>query len=180
MEKTITWIMEVTQVYPQNGALAYEIRGAPWDLAWYEAGRQPAESAIIQVGPNQFYNVTIESFRQLLDGSASPADVVGINDMFLQIPLVTGKRLCEAASVIAPENTDCWVVDGESQVQLPGVKGIEPGSTYMEYSISKVTRPDHAGIGFVPGVGITRYLYVHHGSVSECDLKLVEFNPGTK
>jgi len=40
--------------------------------------------------------------------------------------------------------------------------------------------PDHTIIDFVPGIGITGYSYIHHGTVSEVKVKLVDFRVGGK
>ena len=31
---------------------------------------------------------------------------------------------------------------------------------------------------FVPGIGITRYVFSHHGTVAEADVRLIEFRRG--
>ena len=36
------------------------------------------------------------------------------------------------------------------------------------------TNPEHEIVTFVPGVGITAYVYAHHGTVSEVNVRLVE------
>jgi hypothetical protein len=69
----------------------------------------------------------------------------------------------------------CWNVLEEKQVAL-NVKGIDTGHTMTEFTIMQYTGPDHSIFSFVPGVGITRYQYVHHGTVSEVDVQLVEFH----
>jgi hypothetical protein len=48
-----------------------------------------------------------------------------------------------------------------------------------QYQLVYRTLPDHQIIEFAPNIGITRYTYVHHGTVSETDLKLIEFHLGT-
>jgi len=39
--------------------------------------------------------------------------------------------------------------------------------------------PGYEIIEFVPGVGITRYTFFHHGTVSETDLRLIEYHKGS-
>ena len=56
---------------------------------------------------------------------------------------------------------------------------ITPSTEKMsQFLLSFRTRPDHTIIEFVPGIGITRYVYVHHGTVAEADVKLIEYYPG--
>jgi hypothetical protein len=42
-EKEIIWKMEVKKVFQRSGVIGYEMLGAPWDLAWYEEGKEPSE-----------------------------------------------------------------------------------------------------------------------------------------
>jgi hypothetical protein len=37
--------------------------------------------------------------------------------------------------------------------------------------------PDHHFLDIVPGLGITRYLYGHHGTVAESEVKLISVRP---
>jgi hypothetical protein len=36
------------------------------------------------------------------------------------------------------------------------------------------TNPDHVIVDFVPKLGVVRYVYEHHGTVSSVDVKLVK------
>jgi hypothetical protein len=71
----------------------------------------------------------------------------------------------------------CWNVLEKEQVELD-VRGIDVERTMTEFMIAQYTLPDHTIFSFIPGIGITRYQYVHHGTDSEVDVHLVEFHPG--
>jgi hypothetical protein len=57
---------------------------------------------------------------------------------------------------------------------ISGVRAVE----HEEYSLEFRTNPDDTEFSFVPGIGITKYNYHHHGTVADTELRLVEFHPG--
>jgi hypothetical protein len=175
-EKEIMWKMEVERVYQRNGVVGYEMLGAPWDLAWYEEGKEPSEYGIIQSG-GKFYRTSIESVWRILDESDILSALVDEDEIFLEVPLIIGKKFCETDSIARADMMYCWNVLEKKQVEF-NVKGIDAERTMTEFTIAQYTGPDHTIFSFVPGVGITRYQYVHHGTVSEADVRLVEFHLG--
>lgn len=56
------------------------------------------------------------------------------------------------------------------------VKGISPSEELTSYEFSMRSIGDHQFATYTIGVGLTSYVYGHHGSVSEVDMKLVEFH----
>jgi hypothetical protein len=173
-ENEITWKMEVKQVIQRNGVIGYEMQGAPWDLAWYEDGKEPSEYGIIQTG-GKFYQTPIETIQRLTDESDVLLGLVNEDQIFLEIPLIAGKKFCNTDSIARPDTMYCWNVLEEKQVEL-NVKGIDAEGTITEFTIARNTGPDYTLFSFVPRVGISRYQYIHHGTVSEADVRLVEFH----
>lgn len=173
VEEEIIWKMEVEKVFQRNDVFGYEMLGAPWDLAWYEEGKQPSEYGIIQSG-GKFFRTSVDSVWRLWDESDALIALVDENQIFLEVPLTTGMKFCDTNSITRPDMMYCWNVLEEKQVELQ-VKGVDPERTMTEFTFAQYTGPDHSILSFVPGVGITRYRYVHHGTVSEVDVRLVEF-----
>lgn len=58
---------------------------------------------------------------------------------------------------------------------LKNIKGRQSEKEGVKYLLARRTGPDHTFIEFMPGVGILRYTYGHHGTGAEADLRLVEF-----
>jgi hypothetical protein len=178
-EKEITWKMEVDRVLQRNAITGYKMVGAPWDLAWYEEGKTPSNYAIIQAG-GRFYKTSVEAFWRLLNEDDYLRSLVDENNLILDIPLMVGKKFCDTLSIARPDGMYCWTVFDVNPFAALGVTGVDPSSTLPEYTIGNQTMPDHSRIYFVPGVGITGYEYGHHGTVSEADVRLSEYHPGTK
>lgn len=177
IEQEITWKMEVERVFQRNAIIGYEMAGAPWDLAWYEAGKEPSQYGIIQAG-GQFYRVPIETVIRLMNEQDNLFGLVNENSLFLDIPLTGGKKFCDSISITRPDNMYCWNV-GEPKPFDPGkIKSIDPSRQLWEYPVFIGTMPDSSMMYFVPGVGITGYSYIHHGTVSEVDVRLIEYHPG--
>lgn len=177
IEEEIIWKMEVDRVFQRNTVVGYEMIGAPWDLAWYEAGKEPSRYGIIQAG-GQFYRVPVETVIRLMNEEDNLFGLVDQNDLLLDAPLTSGKKFCDTISITRPDNMYCWNV-GEPVVFDPGnIKGIDVASQLWEYPIVNGTMPDASRMCFVPGIGISCYSYVHHGTVSEVDVHLTEYYPG--
>jgi len=176
-EKEITWKMEVRRVIPRNDIVGYEMLGAPWDLAWYEEGQVPNEYGIIQAGGN-FYRTSLDTVRRLLDEKDSLKDLVGEYDIFLDVPLIQGKKFCDLDSLIGANGMYCWVVGDVSPENISNIKDIASSDAVSEFSIYNRTNPDHSIIKFIPGVGISGYEYHHHGTISDVEVRLIEYHSG--
>ena len=181
-EKTIQWKMEVVDVVPavhDNGVVAYVMKGHPGDLAWYEEGKQPSDYLIIQSGQSRFYEARIDVLPRLSDEDDDLYGLVEEDQLFLDIPLVPRKKFCEAEFITLYNGGYCWIVGEGKRIEPGDIKGIDTFEELTEYGIWKGTRPDHVGFGFIPRVGISRFFYNHHGTISQADVRLVEFHPGS-
>lgn len=176
-EEEITWKMEVKQALQRNDIVGYEMLGAPWDLAWYEAGKAQSQYGIIQVG-GRFYKVSLEAVLRLANAGDDLSNLVNENEIFLDTPLASGKKFCDPASLTRSDNMYCWNV-GEARSFDPGnIKEVDASKELWEYPIVNQTMPDVSMIYFVPGLGISHYSYHHNGTVSEVDVHLIEYFPG--
>ena len=72
------------------------------------------------------------------------------------------------------DNMYCWAAE-KVKLHLNGVKGVSPQKEFTGFELAMRALTDHQFVTFVPGIGITAYIYGHHGTVSEGDVKLVEF-----
>ena len=70
-------------------------------------------------------------------------------------------------------------VQSAMKIKLNDIKGLSSHPTTTEYELRFYTNPDHEIVKFADGVGITGFQYVHHGTISETNLRLIEFHKGT-
>jgi hypothetical protein len=66
-----------------------------------------------------------------------------------------------------------WVLESKDGVNINDIKGITQGQ-YLKYAFGERTISGVSIIDFVPGIGVIAYKYVHNGSISEIDMKLIE------
>jgi hypothetical protein len=177
VEKEIRWKMEVVRVTQRNNIAGYEMLGAPWDLAWYEEGKEPSEYGIIQAG-GKFYRTSIDTVRRLSDEDDLLLALVEEGEIFLDIPLLSGKKFCDTDSLTRADGLYCWVVGEANQADTTGINGINSENKFLAYPISYRTTPDNSMFEFIPEIGISHYTYGHHGTVSEVDVRLIEYHSG--
>ena len=97
------------------------------------------------------------------------------DSIILVWPLSQGQKYCDADGMARPDHFYCWVVSSFRRNWSSGVVGVEHGN-HDEFVLEYWTNPDNVQFAFVPGVGITKYAYHHHGTVADTELQLVEFH----
>ena len=178
--KTITWKMEVTDTIQREGVTAALVNGFVSDLAWYEPGKQPALSLLVETGSNIYVIESAqvpEARKRLRDPNDLLQKLVTADDLLLSFPLERGKKFCDAEVITRTDNMYCWIVEEEGPAILGSIQGAPAQPSARQFQITQRTYPDHQFLTFVPGIGITRYQYAHHGTPSEADVELVEFHP---
>ncbi len=181
-ERAVTWQMRITDLFTRGQVIAAVLKGHPADLAHFESGKEQGDYLIVRVGPGAYYLLRHtrgqEALRRLRDENDLLHGLVRGEEIFLDTPLTPGKIFGDAAQITRQDGSYCWTVESTRPAELEGIKGISSSDRRAEYHLVFRTRPDHEEIDFVPGIGITRYTYGHHGTVSETDVKLVEFRRG--
>jgi hypothetical protein len=181
-ERQVTWTTQVKRVTRRQHLIAAVINGFPSDLNWSDGHPQPNDSLLLASDDGGYY---VRPFGDVKDGvkrlenpSDSLQDLIDPDDLFLQLPLAKGKKFCGDTEQMAREDDEyCWVVSSVDRISLLKVKGLEP-KQYEVYEVSFRTNPDDTKLQFLPGVGLIRYQYHHHGTVAETDMELVAFHSG--
>lgn len=176
--ESLEWMMEVIDVIDRGDVVGYRMLGHPGDLAWYEIGKKPSEYAIIRAGSGSYYMSDLDSLERLKDQNDILGFLVSEDQILLDTPLSPGKRFCGEEYITNPYGDYCWVVGSQEKVILDKLLGEGRSEQISGFSIRYLTNPDHTIITFVPGVGITNYVYSHHGVLSEVDLQLSEYSIG--
>lgn len=180
LEKEITWKMEVLETVQRGHINASFIKGHPSDLAWYDEDLKPGEYLIVNVGSSKYYLLEQpragEALKRLRDMDDFLGDLVSEQELFLELPLKKGDVFGEAAQITRPDMFYFWFVESVDSVRPESVKGVDPEKDHKRYTLTFQSAPDHQIVKFIPNVGISSYTYVHHGTVSEAYLKLIEFN----
>jgi hypothetical protein len=177
MDEHLTWKMEVVDTIQREQVKGYLIKGHPRDLAWYEPDKERGTYVVVQVG-SKYYESREKTWERLKDENDLLIDLVDEGQIFLDLPLWSGKFFGETAQLTRPGISYRWFVSEEQSVYLTDIKGVPSLEQRLQYTLAFRTLPDHIIIEFVPGIGITHYEYGHHGTVSNVNVRLVEYYPG--
>ncbi|MGO8926237.1 MAG: hypothetical protein ACLQU3_05020 [Limisphaerales bacterium] len=175
LSTNIHWVMEVVDVIEKGAVRASVVRGLPDELAWYEPNRKPGFSVLLGV-TNHVYRIPAASEK---DGEKlakrlthEPDRLPSCAEEWLVLPLAKGKRW--AGDSDREDNNYCWYVQGKKKrnVRVDGYAATHPAAVW---TLIYRTNPDHQIVDLVEGLGITRYVFVHHGTVASADVRLVSF-----
>jgi hypothetical protein len=180
--KKVTWRTEVADVIVHpNGLIVAVVKGFP--LALDQAEGQPQEDVVIKTSDGKFFHLkdvdlpTMNAMKRVKDPSDSLDGLLRDEDWFLQLPLSKGEKFCEQEQMKRSDDWYCWVTDAPRWLSLERVRGIKPTKKRM-FGVRYATFPDDMRFEFVPGVGITKYEYHHHGYLYGTEISLTEFHPG--
>jgi hypothetical protein len=173
LSTNVHWVMEVVDVLAGDGIQASVVHGLPDQLAWYEPGRVPGFAVLVS-NTNCVYRVpaTDEKDAKRLARRlvGRPIDPALSREAWLVFPLTRGMRWGEDDE--RTDNRYCWYVEGKRAKHLR-IEGFPATAPAEVWTISYRTNPDHQRLELVEGLGITRYVYVHHGTVASVDVRLV-------
>ncbi len=163
----LRWTTEIVKTFSAPGLTAAVIKGFPFELAWYNPKTTPGFTVLVENGKGLFEaDADSEAEGETLAAKASRGQEVG--ELLLKFPVHVG-------DCVAAEGTDspellaahmyCWFVSKEVK-----------GSSGRGWEIFQHTGPDDMTFRIVPGVGITSFVYNHHGTVAYTDARLVAFH----
>jgi hypothetical protein len=180
-EAKVNWRMEIVRVLHRDDAKASIVKGFPDELNWSTGSAAPRESLLVLTNDGKVYRLDADraaaAEQKFKDIHAALRDFLEDDDLWFQVPLAQGKKFCDEDSAKRDDDMYCWVVDALAQVSLNNIKGL-PADSATSFTLSFRTNPDDSEIELVPGVGIIRYEYHHHGTLADTELKLVEFHAG--
>jgi len=181
-QKTMTWKMQVTdKIERADGIVGYVLKGNVHDLAFYAPDKKPGDYLLLAKA-NRVYQITLidaKPIERVKSKSDALADWLDDEDLVFDFPLAANKKFGAAKFVADASGMNCWVVAEAKPTKLAGIKGVTPTDA-TEYMLNFKTNPDRQSVYYVPNVGITRWVYHHNGTVSDVDVKLVEYAPGAK
>jgi hypothetical protein len=167
--------MEALAVVTNASARAVVVRGLPAELTGYKPGLKPGYDVLLIAGNGVYrFEASTEGAasakaRELLKtGNSGLAEA----DELIALPLARGKAW--AGDTDRRDHWYCWHVEEEGRGR-PRVKSSPVAGAVPTWLIAYRTNPDHQIMEIAEGLGITRYVYEHHGTVQSVDARLVEF-----
>jgi len=175
--KILTWRTEVVDSTSRGNVYAALLKGFPSDLAWYQPAEKREDHLIVRVGSCAYHlfdgDSALKAWATIKDESKSLDDLVNGDSLLIDAPLAEGKVY--GNFTYTTRGMYCWIVEhGEPNFDASRINGIRPKPNMESFDVAFRTNPSHIIFKFVPGVGIIHYVYVHHGTVSETDLSLIE------
>lgn len=176
--EVLTWKMEVVDTAERNLLFAALIKGAPFDLSWYGPGKERGDYLIVRVGTATYYlfdgDNAKEAWAKIKDESQSLDGLDKGGELFIDAPLMEGKVYGGDFNTLV-HGRYCWLVEGARDFNPKRFPAAGNLASPCDFTLVYRTTPDHQIIDFVPGIGIIGFQYVHHGTLSETDLGLIEF-----
>ena len=174
----ISWVMEVIDSIKSTNAQAAVVRGFPDELPWYEPAQVPGFCVLLNFS-NHVYQIKAPNEKQarsiLQDVINEPgkfsAKAQDFNEL-LALPLAKDKRWGGDAK--REDGYYCWRIE-EVRRETLHIEGISSNQTVTTYRLAYRSLPDHQLVDVVPGLGITRYAFAHHGTIASVDVHLVSF-----
>lgn len=157
----IDWETTVAATRTSGATTVLVLSGFPSDLCWYEPGTKPSLMALVFRSDGLYlerapeHEIDAERFATAVLASAPAPD----DHVLSPIPHVGD---CLGGSPGRTDGLYCWHVD--RRVRHDG----RPG-----WVVAYRTNPDEQVVEFVPGLGITRYEFRHHGTVASVRARLV-------
>jgi hypothetical protein len=174
--RKVRWQMRVDRVYHRADATAIVLSGFPDDVAWPTDNSVSQPSMFIQTSDGRVYRIESqqkETEQKVFDPQVCLQDFLKSEDLWFTLPFKEGNRFCDRDNADRTDGMYCWVVEHPQQLPLPRVKGITR-QPITAYPLRFLTNPDDTQITLVPGLGVVRYAYHHHGTIGDTELELVE------
>jgi hypothetical protein len=175
--KTILWTTTVLTLETRDSINVATVKDWPTGLAWWEPN-QPDGRSILLCAAGRIYHIkpldgiSVALVDSLLTGLRQPSS----DELILRFPLHSSDLFGRDAAD-REDTLYAWYV--ESAQSIPdGLARMQAGLSDSLYTLAYRSLPDHQLVDFVPGLGITRYVYGHHGTVAQADAVLVDFRPG--
>lgn len=186
----ITWTTKIIESYDFKCCRIAIAEGMIDQLSWYEPGQKSCYSLLVKQGKMIYHLYPKEEEYPDTDGilkarkfakkiSENYEIILNKAEPMLNLPLFKGKHWAQANEE-RKDDMYCWYVKDVMLKSLK-IRGISfKKHKHKIFRIAYYTNPDHEIIDFVPGVGIVRRIYDHHGTVAFSDMRLAEFARGKK
>ena len=176
-DKKVTCRIEVKQVVTQGRLTFALMRGFPADVMDGEDWEASVWGLLVVDG-GHYYKVSgprIDTIaNEMLRKDVIHSGLVTDADLFLEALCDTGQIFGEASQLTRDDGNYFWKVTEKHAFEASSIKGLKISGNFDRYTIHYQTVADDVTMDVVPGIGIARYRYCHHGTPGELDLKLTE------
>ena len=181
----LQWQMEVVDSIERGPLKVALISGHPGDLAFYDENRKRG-CYLLLVADNRYVYLRrcdpMLSREKLSLPDGGLEGLIHEEDLIFKLPLHQGEVFGPEQGRGQRDDTFYeWSVEEVRPAAPRGIAGVSFDKPQTEYVVICRTMPDHQIATYIPGVGLTHYVYSHHGTASDVDMKLVRFDsPGAQ
>lgn len=168
----LTWRLQVVDTYRRHQVEAALMRGHPADLAFYTPGTQPRFWVLARSGNVYYMLRDPAAWERLHDKSDSLSSLIATPNEFFSFPMKQGDLFGQDPK--RDDNFYGWLVEDVRPADLSAMSYSRTTPDPREYVLIERTMSGTESVTFVPGVGITRYVYHHNGTISDVDAVLIE------
>lgn len=165
----VTWTTTVVETRTLSDETLALVRGFVTELAWSDPSSKPSLSVLVCSAGCLFHFET-SSDDETRDAFARwDASLLERAKLLLETPLQDGQIFGQDSP--RTDRMYGWTVETmSSPPRIPRSCGIGRGPGYR---LAYRTMPDHQMIEWWSGIGVTGYVYEHHGTVAGADVRLV-------
>jgi len=176
-DQTVNMRMEVKQVLKRDNLTFALMTGFPTDVMegvdW-----EASVWGMLDVGSEHYYKVSgarIDTIaRSLSEKDAVQSGLVTDSDLFIETLSDTGQTYGETAQLTRNDGNYFWRVGEKTAYDPSSIRGLKLTGPFDRFILSYKTVADETILDVVPGIGIVRYRYSHHGTPAVLDINLVE------
>lgn len=171
-DTTLTWTTRILTSIRRDSSIVAAVENWPSTLAWWEPSHTPDTTLLVCLNDRVYHlGKSQNAGRSAVSEAASGALSLTSDNLILALPL--HERLLYGQE--PSDRTDTfygWFV--EAAAPMPrALVGLGASPNDSLYTIAYRTVPDHQIVQFAPRLGVTRYLYAHHGTVATASATLV-------
>jgi hypothetical protein len=161
--RRVVQTMRIARVWSVGSLIAALVEGHPADLAWRDPGGPRRLRVVVRTPDLRWYEREVDPMMALPPDSIVLAVARDPDAQFLQWPLAADTRFGAPESLARNDGFYAW--------RVSDVHRESSGRT--RYQLELWTYPDTEIADFVPGIGLTRFHYHHHGTPMAVDVRLV-------
>jgi hypothetical protein len=169
---TIIWTTKILATLERDSSIVATVVNWPSNLAWWDPS-QPPDTTLLVCLNNRVHHLG----RDQRGGASATAEAAAGSlsltaaNLVLELPLHRGQLYGQEPSDRA-DTFYGWYVEAAAPMPKTLARlGAHP--TDSLYTIAYRTVPDHQILEFAPGLGVTRYTYVHHGTMATTSATLI-------
>ncbi len=169
--------VEIIDSVTRGAVTGYSVQG---DFGWVTSRVQ----TFIILQPDKLFRTwKNEALDQMRNTESILYNLVGTQDdgpseIFFDLPLIPGKKYGSQVQIFRLDNFYCWEVERVDWVSVDSIEGCPLRGIQPEFVLSYKTNPANVEFRIVPGLGVTGYKYVHHGTIEEVETRLIHYYPG--